>query len=148
MQVLRIEEPEISRYFIALLHQHDVARNQLTCRYHFLHIISQHGGIRRHQALQRVSRGFRLPLLDEPDDRIGEYHGENDCSVHPHLPFAGDAQEGSDRGSHEEEIDQGAVELHEEPDERAAPLEGQLIIAILVESCLCLDGGQPCPRGL
>ncbi len=135
----RANEPYVRRQAVSGLEQHHVAEHQLPHRELPALAGAQDDGVRRDHAGDRRERLLGLALLHEADGRVGDDHHENDRGV-DRVP----EQHGRERAA-EQEIDQRAVKLPEEPHhgmdpprrrERIRPMLGEPPRGLLVGQTL------------
>ena len=111
-QPARADQTEISRYSIARFEHDDIAGNEDGHRDARPCAVTKHGRARRNEVADRIKRALGLPLLNKADKGIDEYDREYDTCI--------DKMAKHDRreGCGEQEVDQRAVEMRKEAEQR------------------------------
>ena len=98
---------------------------------------THHGGLRGEHAPDGGQGLFRLALLDKPDDGVDHHYGDDHAGVHPMGKGGGDNSGGK------EGIDEDAVELQQQPHQRAAALAlGESIGSEFGQAISCFLGRE------
>ena len=111
---MRGKQAQIGRYLITRFQQHDIAGNKmLAINTDTLTATNYMGTWREHMA-DRIHCLFRLALLNEADNGVGNNHGQDDTRIGPVTQCRGNQRRA------EQHIDENVVEMQQETNQRAA----------------------------
>ena len=76
-QRYRVDDASVGRHGGTLIHDEQIAGNDLGNRYDHAHAVSQDGGLRRSHLAQTRNRRFSASLLKITERRVDDYYGQH-----------------------------------------------------------------------